>query len=419
MLFLADGRLSPRSAILRNDNGKFVDVTENVAPELVEIGLVTGATWSHIDENGWVDLVVVTEWGPVSVLCNDQGKFENVTEKLGLSDDTGWWNGVATADVDNDGDLDLIATNFGLNTKYHANHQHPSQLFVSDFDEDGRLDLVEAEWEGDTCFPVRGRSCSSHAMPFIKDKFESYHDFGLAELNEIYTSNALDESTKFSASRLESVLIINNGLSQPWSIKNLPRLAQASPGFGIITTDFDSDGFVDIFFVQNFMEPQPETGQMDGGVGCLLRGQVNGEFEFVYAGESGIVVRHQGMAATKVDLNNDQRPDIALTTNNAAMAAYTNAATSNFRAQKIDLVGSKGNKNAVGSIVKIVHEDGLTRSHDVSAGSGYLSQSSSSIFIASGDDNPITKIVVTWPSGETTSHKIDQAVPVIEIQQAK
>ena len=409
--------LAPRSTLLRNDDGKLVDVTDEIASELAEVGLVTGATWTHIDNDGWPDLVVALEWGPITVFKNDSGTLKNITDQLGLTKDTGWFNGVASADVDNDGDLDLIATNVGLNTKYHANHKHPCQLFVSDFDEDGRLDLVEAEWEGETCFPVRGRSCSSHAMPFIKDKFESYHDFGIADLNEIYTDTKIDASSQFAATRLESILIINNG-DQPWTIKNLPRLAQASPGFGVVTSDFNADGFIDIFFVQNFMEPQPETGQMDGGLGCMLLGYGNGDFEFVYAGHSGIEVRHQGMAATLCDLNQDNWPDLTLTTNNHKMLAYQHTGIPNRKLLKLNLQGDPGNVRAVGSLVVVEYSDGSKRAFDISAGSGYLSQSTGEIFVAETQNAKPVNATVTWPDGSKSREALESKDGLVLIKKS-
>src|SRR5690606_24862070 len=104
----------------------------------------------------------------------------NRTAMTGLADHTGWWNGLAGRDLDADGDIDLVVTNWGLNTKYHASHDAPALLYYGQFSDDGPPQLIEAEWEDEKLFPVRGRSCSSQAMPFLRERFKSYHDFALA-----------------------------------------------------------------------------------------------------------------------------------------------------------------------------------------------------------------------------------------------
>ncbi len=398
--------LAPRSSLLRNDGDRLVDITDTVAPELANVGLITGVVWSDIDADGWNDLLVALEWGPITVFRNQQGSFQNVTDKLGLATDTGWWNGIAAADVDEDGDMDFVATNFGLNTKYHASQEHPAQLFAHDFDGNGKLDLVEAEWEEKTCYPVRGRSCSSHAMPFIEDKFESYHEFGLADLTDIYSSSALDEAHQFQASRLESVVIINNG-DADWEIRSLPRLAQASPGFGVVASDFNADGHIDIYFVQNFMEPQPETGQMDGGLSALLEGDGTGNFRFVPAAESGLVVPQQGMGATTVDLNQDSWPDLAVTTNNGPAAFWVNQPDDGRRSISVFLAGNPGNLSAAGSRVTVQTRNDVSKTAEVQAGSGYLSQSSGSLFFGIGPGDSPESIRVRWPDGSVTDHEIN------------
>ena len=122
-----------------------------------------------MDNDGWVDLLVAQEWGPIKYYRNDQGKLADQTSEAGLSSVMGWWNGITAIDVDNDGDMDYAATNFGLNTKYHASVKHPTLLYYGDFRSDGNLNIIEAEFEGETLFPVRGLSCSSNAIPQLRD----------------------------------------------------------------------------------------------------------------------------------------------------------------------------------------------------------------------------------------------------------
>ena len=117
--------VTPNSRLLQNEAGKFGDATDGVEG-LKEIGLVTGAVWSDVDNDGWIDLLVAQEWGPIKYFRNDEGKLVDQTSEAGLSDVLGWWNGITAIDVDNDGDMDFAATNFGLNTKYHASVKRPT-----------------------------------------------------------------------------------------------------------------------------------------------------------------------------------------------------------------------------------------------------------------------------------------------------
>ncbi|MCP4778626.1 MAG: VCBS repeat-containing protein, partial [Planctomycetaceae bacterium] len=248
--------LAASSRILRNDNGTLVDASSEIAKPLRDIGLVTSSIWSDIDEDGWTDLLVTLEWGPVKVLKNQKGIFVDATEASGLANESGWWNSITGGDLDNDGDIDFVAMNFGLNTKYHGSKQHPAALYAGDFDNNGSLDLVEAEYEGDICYPLRGRSCSAQAMPFLKEKFPTFHEFASADVIQIYSHNSLDTSSKFVANELRSVLLMNAGNGK-FEVRPLPRLVQISPGFGTVLQDFNADGNLDLCIAQNFMQPQP------------------------------------------------------------------------------------------------------------------------------------------------------------------
>lgn len=164
-----------------------------------------------------------------------------------------------------------------MNTKYHADKEYPVALCAGDFDKNGSLDLVEAEYEGDVCYPIRGGSCSSQAIPFLKDKFPTLHEFALADVIQVYPAKSSDASSKFSANELQSVHLINDGFGS-FDVQPLPRSVQISTGSGSVLQDFNADGNLDVCVAQKFMQPQPETGQMDGGLGILLLGDGMAKF---------------------------------------------------------------------------------------------------------------------------------------------
>ncbi len=307
--------------------------------------------------------------------------------------------------------MNIHALNFGLNTKYHGDKQHPVALYAGDFDKNGSINLVEAEYEGDVCYPIRGRSCSAQAMPFLKDKFPTFREFALADVIQIYSGNSLDASSKFSANELQSVLLINDG-SGSFDIQPLPRWVQISPGFGSVLQDFNGDGNLDLCIAQNFMQPQPETGQMDGGLGILLLGDGNGQFRSLTPNESGICVPGQGMALTVTDWNDDAAPDLLMSVNDDASQAWTNQSLSSPTAQRFRLLlqADAGNQHAVGSRVTVIRKN-EKQVHEITAGSGYLSQSTPQVFLVNDATHPITSVTVNWPDGTEKDYPLIEQLP--------
>src|SRR6185295_10246012 len=154
---------------------------------LANIGLISGAVFSDLDGDGAPELILACEWGPVRVLHNEKGRFTEITKELGLDQYLGWWNGVTTGDLDNDGRLDIVAGNWGRNTRYQRYLQKPLRLFYGDFDGDGNVDLLEAYFapELNKVVPWSTLDVVSKAMPFVGERFSTYRAFGRASVEEI------------------------------------------------------------------------------------------------------------------------------------------------------------------------------------------------------------------------------------------
>jgi hypothetical protein len=394
--------LTPNSHLLRNERGRFVDVVDEQAVGLRHTGLVTSAQWSDTDGDGWQDLLVTHEWGPVKLYRNEMGRLIDRTKEAGLAERTGWYNSIAAGDLDHDGDMDYVVGNFGWNTKYHASERRPALLYYGDFDQSGRLQLVEAEYEDDTLFPVRGKSCSTHAMPFLAQKFERFHDFASASLQDIYTSDCLASAHRYAANSLESGVLINDGAGQ-FEFRALPTLAQVAPIFGILLGYFDDDPDLDLFVAQNFFGPQAETGRADGGVGLLLTGNGDGTFKPVPPHESGIVVAGDAKSACLADVDSDGNVDILVATNDGPIHAFGQThADANVRVVRLE--GNGANSQAVGARVTASFSDGTSHTTELSIGGGYLAQSTTDFFCRPPNGARLVNLQVRWPEGDTTSH---------------
>jgi enediyne biosynthesis protein E4 len=279
------------SRILRNDssNGtfRFTNVTSELAPFLKNIGMVTSAAFTDVDGDHKPDLVITGEWMAVRILRNSGGKFEDITIKSGLAGETGWWNTVISADLDNDGSMDLIAGNLGLNFSYKASVKNPFQLYVSDFDNNGKEDLVYGYYNNDTLFPLHGLKRSAMQIPFMKKKYPTYDSFARATLDDIYGAANLQKAFCLKANNFQSCFLKNQGKGVFKAVP-LPLPAQLSSVNSIIFEDLDGDGIKDLVLAGNLYGTDVETPRNDEGIGLFLKGDGRGGFSALPASKSGL-----------------------------------------------------------------------------------------------------------------------------------
>jgi hypothetical protein len=382
--------------------------------------MVTSALWSDVNNDNWLDLLVTHEWGPVKVFVNEQGTLRDHTGGSDLDHRYGWWNSIVGGDLDADGDIDYVVGNFGLNTKYRADADHPLELYYGDFAGDGKLQLVEAKHSSDgKLLPIRGRSCSSTAMPHLKGKFTSFQAFASASLQEIYTDECLNQSLHLSANCLESGVLLNetsSGGNPRFRFQPLPRLAQISPIFGLALADVDGDQNLDLYVVQNFFSPQRETGRMDGGVSLLMLGKGDGSFKPVAPRDSALIASDDAKSLCVVDLNRDGRPDFIVGNNNAAIRPFVSTDQAIRNPLVVVLKGKPGNTEAIGARVYLEQKGGRRLLKEFASTGGYLSQSPPQLFFnldalghaSDSRDSHDKALIVVWPDGHTSRHSLHE-----------
>ena len=294
---------SAPSYLLKNENGKFTVAADNVANDISKLGMVTDALTTDFNNDGDEDLIVVGEWMPITFLENQNGIFKNKTLEYGCLETSGWWNSIAQADVDSDGDLDYIAGNLGLNYKFHASKAKPFHIYGSDFDKSGTVDIVLAKNIDNDLFPVRGKICSTQQMPFIEDKFPSFSSFAEATITDIFGSSPLQEALHLETKEFRSAIVRNNG-DNSFTLEPLPDEAQYAPVNGILSYDFDKDGYLDLLLAGNKYQSEVETSRADAGTGLLLKGDSEGGYQVIPSNKSGFFVPGNIKSLEKIKTKN-------------------------------------------------------------------------------------------------------------------
>ncbi|NNE29095.1 MAG: VCBS repeat-containing protein, partial [Saprospiraceae bacterium] len=263
------------SYLLINDGGVFSKAPlDNFYQSLPN--MVSSSKVLDINEDGWMDLIVVGEWSAPEIYLNEKGKDLVRRSYPELESLKGWWYSVASGDFNNDGKEDFVLGNLGVNNKFHASPKKPLQVFFNDFDENGSQDIFLAKNYKDKIVPVRGKECSSEQMPMLLDKFKSYDAFASASIEEVLGENMIESGGQLEVTTFESVVLINKG--NGFEIKTLPFPAQWAPILDFELLDLNKDGNLDIVGVGNIFNTEPETPSYDAGKGVVLFGDGKGDF---------------------------------------------------------------------------------------------------------------------------------------------
>ncbi|MCB1218462.1 VCBS repeat-containing protein [bacterium] len=384
--------------LLNEGGGQYSLATGRIAPGLAEAGPVADALFTDLNGDGRQDLVLALEFGGIEWWAAADG----VLIRQGSISPNGTWQSLACGDFDNDGDVDLLAGNYGLNTKYHPSSQKPYLIIADDFDGNGMRDLVEVKFGSDgTLLPGRGRSCSGYAISTIPQKFPTWEMFADATLEEIY--GPVDQAAeRYSAEEVRSCVFLNDG-SGGFGMQALPMEAQCSIVLGMAVGDFDNDGNLDAWLNQNYRNTQPEETRWVTGYGCLLLGDGAGGFRNLEHLDSGILLNAEGRGAVAADWNADGSLDILMSVSSGKpQLALGRPEASAGRGLLVELSGPAGNPSGVGAKLVLELSDGRLLQREVLAGHTYLSSYVGPVHFGIPEGTQPVKLSVNWPDGTSS-----------------
>jgi len=366
---------------------------------------------SDLDGDGYPELVLACEWGPVRVMRNEKGRFKEATRELGLEGYTGWWNGVSTGDFDGDGRMDIVASNWGQNTKYEHHRQQPLKLYYGNFSGSGDLSTIET-WhdliKGDQV-PLRHLDLVAKSIPDLIARFPSHQSFAEASIGDVL-GEGYKSAKSVSANWLETTVFLNRG--GHFERRVLPMPAQLAPAFAICVADFDGDGRDDVFLSQNFFGVEPESSRHDAGRGLWLKGDGSGNFRAITGQESGVIIYGEQRGAALADFDRDGRVDLAVTQNGAETKLFRNM--QGRAGIRVRLKGTAGNPSGIGSAVRLKYGSTFGPVREIHAGSGYWSQDSLVAVLGKRDEPG--QLWVRWPGGAEVLYDLLKGVVEVEVR---
>ncbi|MBO0934925.1 VCBS repeat-containing protein [Fibrella sp. HMF5335] len=283
-----------RSYLLRNDSRagqiRFTDVTLQQSPNLLNIGIINDAQWADMDNDKQPDLILAGEWMPITILKNQRGQLTNTQ----TNSPAGWWTSLCVADFDNDGDLDIVAGNYGLNTAYHASEAEPLSVYSADFDQNGTYDAILAQFDNNrqgqrNLYAYHSRDDLIKQTIAFRRRFLKYEDFGKATFAQTLPDEFRQRATMQQATQLASCYIENQGKGQ-YRLVALPVEAQYSPIMTMSAADLNHDGLPDLVLAGNDFGMEVFQGRADAGYGLVLLNAGRGRFRAQTPQQSGFMV---------------------------------------------------------------------------------------------------------------------------------
>ena len=389
--------LAPDSYLLRNDNGKFSDVTDDVAKGLRQVGMITDAMWTDFDGDNKVDLMLVGEFMPVTVFRNTGSGLSKVNDS-GLENFSGWWNSISAADFDKDGDPDYIIGNLGLNNYYNVSEDQPLRVYANDFDSNGSIDAILSCYfkseDGDMReYPTHFWDELNSQSPKFRKQFSSYKQYGATSMDMLLKPHDTTGMLVLKVNYPQTSYVENLGNGR-FSIRSLPKAAQLAPVYGTVITDVNSDGRPDVLIIGNDYGNEVFSGRYDAGAGLVLLSDGKGEFFPVPPVRSGFRVDGDAKALAKLRTASGSELFIA-TQNRDSLRVFQAMDQSKphefFQPLPFD------------SRAEFEYDDGTKEMVEFYYGSGYLAQSSRRVLVPPS----VQRIVVYDTKGNQRSIAFD------------
>ncbi|MDB6129905.1 MAG: ASPIC/UnbV domain protein [Verrucomicrobiales bacterium] len=391
----------PSPVLIFTNSERGLTLDQSFSNSIKPLGPITSALFADLDGDGFPELIMANEWGPVQIYKNQNGSLVDQTEQFGLKNQTGLWTSLAVGDFDQDGLLDIVVGNWGLNTEFNRWSKGGTiEMYSGDLNGSGEiLPMIgyKPAAVADS-FPLAAFDRMIQGVPSLATSITSYHQYSTNTVQSLFPDK-IQGLVKRPVQEFRSMVLLNR--RNHFESAPLPLEAQLAPMFGIGVADFDGDGNVDIVAAQNLSGTGPETGRYAAGRGLYLRGNGKGQFMPVQANSSGIYAYGDGRGLAVADYDGDGRPDVALGQNNAPLLLFHNK--EGIPQASLTIRGVTGNSSGAGGIVITTYRDGKKIAQAITLGSSYLSQSSFKLLIT----NPgmVETVKVVWPGGKTKSVK--------------
>ncbi len=379
--------ISPESYLMENitldqDKPRFKNVGYET-PNWNKLGMVTSALWTDYDNDGWIDLMVVGEFMPITLFHNENGKLKYVHNPVGLKNTSGWWNSITGSDFDSDGDIDYIVGNLGLNNKYHVSKSKPLRIHAKDYELDGRIDPLMSYYNGDDNYLAHSRDEIISQINVMKSRFRNYESYATVNFEEAFLPSELADAYVVEAQNFSSSYVENLG-DGSFKVNPLPIEAQFAPVKGIVVADFNHDNFEDILLTGNSYQTNVSTGRYDASKGLVLKGDGRGNFKPLTLKQSGFINDFDATGLSLLrDKDNDLKILVANNNNLLKVFSLNQLQEQSLKILPTDISG------------EIIYENNSKTHKEFYFGSGYLSQSSRSIEISNG----IKQIYITNNKG--------------------